>query len=116
MKVWAKGTMYEIWTEIGKHFEKSLQMVLINLCWRLQELRCADKGDINEHFATMCTMREDLASMGELLTENDFYTIMMGSLPPSYDPYLSALNATSSVLGTHLSSDDLMLSIIKEYN
>ena len=70
---------------------------------------------MNEHFATMRTMREDLASMGETLTENDFYAIIMGSLPPSYDSYLSALNATSSVLGTHLSSDDLMLSITEEY-
>ena len=53
--------------------------------------------------------------MGKTLTENDFYTIIMGSLPASYDPYLSALNATSSVLGSHLSSDDLMLSITEEY-
>ena len=90
-------------------------MVSIDLCQRLQELRCAEKGDIVEHFATLRTMREDLASMGETLTENDFYTIIMGSLPSSYDPYLSALNTTSSVLGTHLSADDLMLSITEEY-
>jgi Reverse transcriptase (RNA-dependent DNA polymerase)/gag-polypeptide of LTR copia-type len=115
MKVRAKGTAYEIWTELGKHFEKRSRMVSIDLRRRLQELRCADKGDITEHFATMRTMREDLASMGETLTENDFYAIIMGSLPSSYDPYLSALNATSSVLGTHLSPDDLMLSIIEEY-
>lgn len=60
-------------------------------------------------------MREDLASMGESLTENGFYTIIMGSLPTSYNSYLSALNATSSVLGTNLSPEDLMLSIIEEY-
>ena len=115
MKVRAKGTAYEIWTELGKHFEKRSRMVSIDLRRRLQEVRCADKGDIVEHFATMRTMREDLASMGESLTENDFYAIIMGSLPPSYDSYLSAVNATSSVLGTHLSSDDLMLSLTEEY-
>jgi len=79
MKVRAKGTAYEIWTELGKHFEKRSRMVSIDLRRRLQELRCADKGSIVDHFATMRTMREDLASA-------------------SYDPYLSALNATSSVL------------------
>ena len=110
MKVRARGTAYEIWTEIRKHFEKRSRMVSIDLCRWLQELRCADKGDVGEHFATMCTMREDLASMGESLTENDFYAIIMGSLPTSYN---SALNATSSVLGTHLSLEDLMLSIIQ---
>jgi gag-polypeptide of LTR copia-type/Zinc knuckle len=90
-------------------------MVSIDLRRRLQELRCADKGNTIDHFTTLRTMREDLASMGESLTENDFYAIIMGSLPSSYDPYLSALNATSSVLGTHLSADDLMLSITEEF-
>jgi hypothetical protein len=61
MKVRVKGTAYEIWTELGKHFEKRSRMVSIDLRRRLQELRCADKGDIVEHFAAMRTMREDLA-------------------------------------------------------
>jgi hypothetical protein len=115
MKVRAKGTAYEIWTELGKHFEKRSRMVSIDLRRRLQELRCTEKGNVVEHFATMRTMREVLASMGESLTENDFYAIIMGSLPTSYDSYLSALNATSSVLGTHLSAEDLMLSLTEEY-
>jgi hypothetical protein len=115
MKIRAKGTANEIWTELGKHFEKRSRMVSIDLRRRLQEQRCADKGSIVDHFATLRTMREDLASMGESLTENDFYAIIMGSLPSSYDPYISALNATSSVLGTHLSAEDLMLSITEEF-
>lgn len=85
VKVRAKGTAYEIWTELGKHFEKRSQI----LRRRIQELQCADKGSIMDHFATLCTMREDLASVGESLTENNFYTIIMGSLPPSCNPYLS---------------------------
>jgi hypothetical protein len=60
-------------------------------------------------------MREDLASMGHSPSEDDFYAIVIGSLPPSYDPYVSALNATSSVLGTFLSPDDLMQTITDEY-
>jgi len=115
MKVRAKGTAYEIWTELGNHFEKRSRMVSIDLRRRLQELRCADKGDIVEHLSTLRTMREDLASMGETLTDNDYYAIIMGSLPTSYDTYLSALNATSSVLGKQLSPDDLMLTITEEY-
>jgi hypothetical protein len=58
MKVRAKGTAYEIWTDLGKHFEKRSRMVSIDLRRRLQELRCAEKGDIVEHFATLRTMRE----------------------------------------------------------
>ena len=53
MKVRAKGSAYEIWSELGKHFEKRSRMVSIDLCQRLQEMRCADKGDIVEHLSTL---------------------------------------------------------------
>ena len=38
LKIWAKGTVYAIWKELGGHFEKRLRMVSIDLCWRIQEL------------------------------------------------------------------------------
>ena len=60
-------------------------------------------------------MREDLAAMGQRLEDNDFYAIIMGFLPGSYDPYISAVNSTSSVLGTTLSADDLILTVTEEY-
>ena len=56
-----------------------------------------------------------MASMGESVTENDFYSIIMGSLSPSYNPYISAVNTTSSVLGTTISAGDLMLTLTEEY-
>ena len=115
MKIQDKGAAYNIWSELRKHFEKRSRMVSIDLRQRLQEIRCAEKGNITEHLITLRTMREDLASMGETLTNADFYSIIMGSLPSSYDQYLSALNATSSVLGKQLSADDLMLTITEEY-
>ena len=61
-------------------------------------------------------MREDLASMGHSPIDDDFYAIVIGSLPPGYEPFISALNATSSVLGTYLSPDDLMQTISDEYD
>ena len=60
-------------------------------------------------------MREDLASMGQPLSENDFYAIILGSLPASFDPYIWVVNATSSVLGKTISADNLMLTVTEEY-
>jgi len=60
-------------------------------------------------------MREDLASMGSPPSEDEFYVIILGSLPSSYDPYISALNATLIVLGYVLSSDDLIQMKTDEY-
>ena len=115
MKICQKVSACDMWIELGNYFEKRSRMVSIDLRRRFQEVRCAEKGDVIAHLATLRTMREDLASMGETLSENDFYAIIMGSLPSSFDNYISAVSATSSVLGSHLSADDLMLTITEEY-
>jgi hypothetical protein len=90
-------------------------MVSVDLCRRIQEVRCAEKGNMINHFVTLRTMREDLAAMGQALSEDDFYAIILGSLPSSCDPYFSAVNTTSSVMGKTISADDLMLIVTEEY-
>src|SRR5277367_589203 len=104
-----------IWTELENHFQKKSRMVSVDLRRRLQDQKCLEKGDVVAHFTTLRTMREDLAAMGHLPSDDDFYAIILGSLPPSYDPYISAVSATSGVTGTTLSADNLMLTITEEY-
>ena len=60
-------------------------------------------------------MQEDLAAMGQKLEDSNFYAIVMGSSPSSYNPYILAINATLSVLETTLTADDLMLIVTKEF-
>ena len=116
MKIRGKGTAHEIWEALTKDFQNKSRMVSVDLRRRLQQQRCADKGDVRTHFSTLRTMREDLASMGHSPSEDDFYAIVIGSLPPIYDPFISALNATSGVLGSFLTPDDLMQTISDEYD
>ncbi len=61
-------------------------------------------------------MREDLAAMGHPPGDDEFYAIILGSLPYSFEPFISALNAMSSVLGTVLSPDELMQALTDEYD
>jgi hypothetical protein len=61
-------------------------------------------------------MRKDLATMGHAPGDDKLYAIILGSLPYSFESFISALNATSSVLGTILSPDELMLAFTDEYD
>ena len=61
-------------------------------------------------------MREELASLEMSLGEQDFSAIILGSLPKSYDQFISAVTATASVLKQELNPEDLMQTIINEYN
>lgn len=115
MKIRGKGSAKEIWDALASDFQKKSRMITVDLRRRLQEERCEEKGDVRTHFSKLRTMREDLAAMGNTPSDDDFYAIILGSLPLSFDPYISAVNATSSVLGTTLSSDDLMLTVTDEY-
>jgi hypothetical protein len=92
-KIRSNGSAFKIWKALEDHFQKRSQMVAIDLRRRIQNQRCGDKDDLVAHLATLRTMREDLAAMGQKLEDSDFYAIIMGSLPGSYDPYISAVNA-----------------------
>ena len=116
MKIRGKGTAREIWDGLGDDFQKKSRMVSVDLRRRLQQEKCVEKGDVRAHFSKLRTMREDLASMGHPPSDDDMYAIALGSLPPSYDSYISAVSATSSVLGTTISADALMTTITDEYD
>jgi gag-polypeptide of LTR copia-type len=61
-------------------------------------------------------MQEELASLGTTLSEPDFSAIVLGSLPKSYDQFLSAVTATASVLKQELNPEDLMQTVIDKFN
>jgi hypothetical protein len=72
-------------------------------CW-LQDERCNNNINIHTHFDTIHTMHEDFSIM------------LLKPHPQSYNSYLSAIIAALSVLGTKLSPDALMLSIIDKFD
>ena len=116
MKIRNKGTALEIWDALRGDFQNKSRMVAVDMRRRLQQERCAEKGDVREHFSKLRLMREDLASIGHPPGEDELYAIILGSLTYSFEPFISALNATSAVLGTILSPNDLMQAFTDEYD
>lgn len=121
MKVRNKSTAYELWTTLANEFQNKSRMVSIDLRHRMQDKKVGNKDDLRAHFDELCTMRENLASMGHPPTDEEFYSIILGSLPDSYDTYVSAVLATSSILAsssatnTGLTADKLMQTVTEEY-
>ena len=115
MKIRNHTTAFDIWDALTKEFQVKSRMVSVDLRRRLGEEKCGEKGDIRTHFSKLRTMREDLAAMGHPPTDDDFYAIVLGSLPSSYDLYIGAISATSSVIGKTPTADELMLTVTEEY-
>lgn len=115
MKIRGKGTALEIWESLKGDFQNKSRMVSMDLRRRIQQERCAEKGDVRTHFSKLRTMSEDLAAMGHPLSDDEYYAIILGSLPPIYEPFISALNATASMMGTILAPDNLMQAFSDEF-
>jgi len=64
VKIKSKSTVLEIWQTLTVQFQDKSQMVSVDLCHRLGQLHCAEKGDVQAHFEKMSQMVEDLASLG----------------------------------------------------
>ena len=104
LKIKGKPMVKEAWDLLKYNREKRSQMFMVDLSRRLQDETYNDNANICTHFDTMHTMCEDFSAM------------LLGSLSRSYDFYLSAVTATLSVLGTKLTPDTPMLSIIDKFD
>src|ERR1700736_1994857 len=83
-------------------------MVTVDLCHKLQAEKCPEHGDVHSHLNKLQTMHEDLASMGGSIADEDFSSIILASIPPSYNTYIAAIAATSSLLNQSLSPTNLI--------
>ena len=79
-------------------------------------MHCAENGNLCAHFDTIQTMKEELASLGTILSKQDFSAKILGSLPKLYNQFLSAVMATASVLKRDLDPEDLMQTIVDKYD
>src|SRR5277367_5895764 len=89
-------------------------MVTVDMRRRLQAEKCAEQGDVRAHLNKLQAMREDLASMGGSISDEDFTSIILGSIPLSYDTYIAAITATSTLLNQTLSPTNLIDAIRDE--
>jgi hypothetical protein len=90
-------------------------MVQIDLRRRLQEMRCEEGGDIKMHLGEQLRIRASLAGMGAEIEDRDFYAIILGSLPESYRPLVSSINAAAKIAQKPLTPPELISIITEEY-
>jgi len=85
----------KIWEEVCTIHEGKTELVQIDLHRQLQETQCEEGGDVKAHFGELYQLRESLVGMGVSIDDKDFSAIIMGSLPETYRPLLSSINAAA---------------------
>jgi hypothetical protein len=78
-------------------------------------MRCEESGDMKMHLSEQLRLRESLAGMGASMDDQDFYAIILGSLPESYRPLVSSINAAARIAQKPLTPSELIGVISEEY-
>jgi hypothetical protein len=84
-----------MWKEIKTLHEGKSTLVKVDVRKHMLLTRCDKGGDVKAHFGGLNRLRQIMAGMGVIVDDEDYMAIVMGSLPDTYQPIISALEATA---------------------
>ncbi|KIO05711.1 hypothetical protein M404DRAFT_140299 [Pisolithus tinctorius Marx 270] len=81
LQVLKEETAKSVWGVLTDLFQNCSCVIAIDLQRKLQEFHCLEKGNVCAHFNKMCTLRKQLATLGQSITDDNFTAIILSSLP-----------------------------------
>src|SRR5436853_964854 len=91
-------------------------MVAINLRQKMQNVSCGASDDVRTHFDKLADMNEKLSSIGVTLEDHEYASILIGSLPPIYEPTISSILAAAKLGKTPLDPDTVVSLITDDFD
>ncbi|KAF9439650.1 hypothetical protein P691DRAFT_648490, partial [Macrolepiota fuliginosa MF-IS2] len=85
------GTVAEAWTSYTKAYKTSSDIAHQKAEQELHNTTYSDNDDFPNHIAFLCTKWVYTNSLGASISDNAFKTIVLNSLPHSWDPAVAAL-------------------------
>src|ERR1700722_2663902 len=86
-----EATAKLLWDAVVKHHQQKAQLIIVELRRKLQNEKCDEDGDLRAHLGKLLSMRDSLAQMAEVVSDDNFRSIILGSLPASYDNFLTSI-------------------------
>ena len=100
------------WEVLQKQFECVSVSQIVRLNRKFYAASMKEGTDLMEHLTYMTSLAEQLRELKEEITSQKFATVVLGSLPESYDNFISSLNATKV---DELNWDNVKGLLIEEY-
>src|SRR6266850_5993536 len=97
------NTAKDVWDALKALYEGHTTMVLVNLSQQLQSQCCGDDKNVHKHFDKLANLCEQLGAMGKSIPNNEYASILMGSLPSTYYGMLGAIAASAEMSGAAVS-------------
>jgi len=87
-------TAYEpkdVWAKLKVLYEGKSRSMMVDLGKKFQNMRCGESDDVRVHLEKLADLRERLSSFGRTINDAEYTSVIIGSLPPSYDAAVDSL-------------------------
>lgn len=118
MLLWNKNTVEERWAVIRKEYTQKGTYAQTDLRTSFLKSKCPDKGNVKEFLDNLRTKKEELAAVGVEISETDYRSTIISSLPFWLSNFASGQLAAAKLYSATktIDPDALMLLISEEYN
>ena len=104
----------QMWNTIKTDATRKSQLHKVDIRRRLQAMTCDEDGDVKAHLNAMMKLREELEAMGSSIADEDFGTMILTSLPRSFDTLLQSITQSANLAGNIIDPNDLTRIVLEE--
>jgi hypothetical protein len=97
-----------VWNKLSSQFQKKSWANKLELRKKLYSLRLKEGDSVQEHIRKMTVLFEELAVVGDAISEEDRVVHLLASLPESFNMLVTALEANSTVPDLEVVIDRLL--------
>src|SRR5258708_14883381 len=105
----------DVWDRLKGLFEGKSRTLLIDLGRKLQNTRCGDSEDVRAHLEKLADLRERLSALGRTVNDDEYVSVLIGSLPTSYDTTINTLTTSCDVTNTDITPTSVIRIATNEY-
>src|ERR1700677_1294431 len=106
----------DVWDALRALFEGRTQMIVVDLRRQIQSLKCGEDDNVRTHFDNIANLREQLAAMGKTIPDDEYTSIVLGSIPSTFEAVITSMSTTAALTHVPLTSDIATSLIIDEYD
>ena len=115
-RIKTKTNSFEVWNTIKAIYQTRSKMITVDLSKQLSNTKLGDDEDARAHLTRLQDLQEQLASMGKTNNDDEFASIILRSLPPSFESTINAINAVADTAGTDIMPDRVIQLVTNEYD
>ena len=116
IKTASQTTASGLWKAVCAEYEKKARNFAAGKYRNLQNQRCLETDDIEQHLTKLLELREELAATGTDIDEGEFISTITNTLPPSYDNVISAAYAVAIVVDKGITTDTIIAAAQMEHS